>query len=144
MTEPSLSRADFPYLTSIDTRWMDDDAYGHVNNVVYYSFFDTAVNRRMIEAGVLDRDAGSVVALVAETRCRFFKSLSFPDRIEVGLRATRLGTSSVTYETAIFRAGESDPAALGLFVHVFVDRSTRKPVPIPDAARRSLAELAAG
>jgi len=136
-------RADFPYLMSIPTRWMDNDIYGHVNNVTYYSYFDTAVNHHLITAGGLDIHAGPAFGVVAETSCRFFKELQFPDIVNAGVRVARLGRSSVRYEIGLFRGDDEEPAALGTFVHVWVDRAGRRPVPIPDAIRAALAPLAA-
>lgn len=135
-------RGTFPWFTEVPTRWMDNDVYGHVNNVVYYSYFDTAVNGHLIAAGVLDIQESPVFGVVAETRCRFMSALRFPDTVEAGLRVTRLGRHSVTYEIGLFRKGEEEPAALGEFVHVYVDRRTRRPSPIPDDIRAALAPLA--
>lgn len=137
-------RGAFPWFTEIPTRWMDNDVYGHVNNVVYYSYFDTAVNGHLIAAGGLDIQESPVFGVVAETRCRFMSALRFPDMVEAGLRVTRLGRHSVTYEIGLFRKGEVEPAALGEFVHVYVDRRTRRPAPIPDDIRAALAPLAVG
>ncbi len=138
--EPPV-RSDYRHLASIDTRWMDNDAYGHVNNVTYYSYFDTAVNRWLIERGLLDVHASPVFGVVVETGCRFHASLAFPDRVTAGLRVTRLGTSSVRYEIGLFRNAAPRAAATGHFVHVYVDRETRRPVPIPDVVRAALATL---
>ncbi len=134
-------RGAFPWFTEIPTRWMDNDVYGHVNNVVYYSYFDTAVNGHLIAAGGLDIQESPVFGIVAETRCRFMSALRFPDIVEAGLRVTRLGRRSVTYEIGLFRKGEREPVALGEFVHVYVDRRTRRPSPIPDDIRAALAPL---
>ncbi|MCE2953649.1 thioesterase family protein [Gemmatimonas sp.] len=120
---------------------MDNDAYGHINNVVYYSFFDTAVNRWLIERHLLDVMSGATIALVAETQCRFHAPVAFPDRITVGLRVAHLGTSSVRYELAIFRNDDPHACATGHFVHVHVDRQTRRPTPIPAATRDALRTL---
>lgn len=138
---PLLHRDAYRHLASIDTRWMDNDAYGHVNNVTYYSFFDTAVNRWLIERGLLDVQASPVFGVVVETACRFHASLSFPDRVTAGLRVAHLGTSSVRYEIGLFRNAEPTAAATGHFVHVYVDRTTRRPVPIPDTIRLALSTL---
>jgi acyl-CoA thioester hydrolase len=138
---PRETRDRYPHLTVIDTRWMDNDAYGHVNNVVYYSLFDTAVNRWLIERGLLDITASAAIGLVVETGCRYFRPLTFPDRVTAGLRVAHLGTSSVRYEIALFRNDDSEPAAAGHFVHVYTDRATRRPTPIPDPVRRALATL---
>src|SRR6202790_3616238 len=128
-------RADYRRFLSIPTRWMDNDIYGHVNNVVYFSYFDTAVNEHLIRAGGLDIRNGAAIGLVAETSCRYHKSLSFPDVIDAGLRVTRLGNSSVRYEIALFRPGEDEPAASGYFVHVWVDRANRRPARVPAHVR---------
>lgn len=142
MTEDALpTRADYPVIRPIPTRWADNDVYGHVNNVAYYAFFDTAVNGWLIERGLLDPATSPVIGLVVETGCRFLQPLSFPDTIEAGLRVAHLGTSSVRYDIALFRQGADDPAAVGRFVHVHVDRDSRRPVPIPEATRAALATL---
>lgn len=138
---PLPDRADFPVIRSITTRWMDNDVYGHVNNVVYYSFFDTAVNAHLIEQGVLDPTASPVIGLVIETGCRYAAPIGFPDRIDAGVRVTRIGTSSVRYEIGLFRNDAAAAAAFGHFTHVYVDRDTRRPVPIPDDVRRILEAL---
>ena len=136
-----ITRDELKVFVPITTRWMDNDVYGHVNNVTYYSFFDTAVNRCLIDMGALDIGRSDVIGLVVETGCTYFSSLAFPDEIEVGFRVARLGTSSVRYELGVFRQGESSAAAQGYFVHVYVDRETRRPAPIPDKFRAKLAEL---
>jgi acyl-CoA thioester hydrolase len=120
---------------------MDNDVYGHVNNVVYYSFFDTAVNRYLIEAGALDIHRSEVIGLVVETRCNYFASLEFPQVVDAGLRVAHVGSSSVRYEVGLFAAGEPMSAAGGHFVHVYVDRHTRRPAPLPDALLRALEPL---
>lgn len=120
---------------------MDNDVYGHVNNVVYYSYFDTAVNGWYCDEGLLDIAASPTVGLVVETTCAYFESVAFPDALEAGIAVTRLGTSSVTYGIGIFRAGATQAAAAGRFTHVFVDRATNRPMPIPDATRAALARL---
>lgn len=135
------SRADFPHFLAIPTRWMDNDAYQHVNNVVYYSYFDTAVNRFLIDHGVLDIHADRVVGLVVDTGCAYFSSVSFPDTVHVGMRVAKLGNSSVRYELALFRNDEARPAAAGHFVHVYVDRDSNRPVSVPAAVRAALAAL---
>jgi acyl-CoA thioester hydrolase len=122
---------------------MDNDVYGHVNNVNYYSFFDTAVNRFLIERGVLDIHEGQVVGFVVETSCSYFSSIAFPDTVHVGVRVAKLGNSSVRYELALYRNDEAFPAAAGHFVHVYVDRRSNRPVPIPDATRAVLQTLVA-
>lgn len=120
---------------------MDNDIYGHVNNVVYYAYFDTVINRYLIEAGGLDIAAGPVIGLAVETGCRFLRPLAFPEVLDAGLRVGHLGTSSVRYEIGIFQKGRDEPAALGRFTHVFVDRATRRPTPIPPALRAALSHL---
>lgn len=125
----------------IGTRWMDNDLYGHVNNVVYYSFFDTAVNAHLIEAGALDIHSGEVIGLVIETHCNYFSPLAFPQAVEAGLRVAHVGRSSVRYEVGLFAAGQALCAAAGHFVHVYVDRQTRRPVPLPPALLAALQPL---
>jgi acyl-CoA thioester hydrolase len=134
-------RASYRCFLSIPTRWMDNDIYGHVNNVVYFSYFDTAVNEHLIRAGGLDIRNGASIGLVVETACRYHKALSFPDVIDAGLRVTKLGNSSVRYEIALFRSGEDEPAATGHFVHVWVNRADRRPIPVPAEIRAALAAL---
>ncbi len=141
---PDPSRGDYRHFLAIQTRWMDNDVYGHVNNVQYYSFFDTAVNRYMIEHGGLDIHDGSTVGLVVETGCSYRRSLAFPDVVEAGIRVARIGTSSVTYEVGIFKQGEEAVCAFGRFVHVYVDRDTNRPVPIPEQARAAMVAIAVG
>jgi acyl-CoA thioester hydrolase len=123
------------------TRWMDNDAYGHVNNVVYYAWFDTVVNRFLIEAGVLDIAASEIVGMVVETGCRYHASVTYPEEVTIGLRVAHLGTSSVRYELAVFRAGQDVAAAQAHFVHVYVDRATQLPVPIPEDARAAMRRI---
>ena len=134
-------RADYAHFTSITTRWADNDAYRHVNNVVYYGFFDTAVNQHLIAAGALDLEHAESVGLVVETQCRYFAPVSFPDRVTVGLRLAHLGTSSLRYELAVFRDDDDEAAAEGHFVHVWVDRASNRPVPVPDAVRAAVEPL---
>ncbi len=122
------ARASYPRFVPLTTRWMDNDAYGHLNNVVYYALFDTAVNQLLIEAGALDVERGSVIGLVVETHCNYFESLAFPQAIEAGVRVTQRGRSSVRYEVGIFAAGAPLSAAAGHFVHVYVERESRRPV----------------
>ncbi|MES2090905.1 MAG: thioesterase family protein [Pseudomonadota bacterium] len=124
-------RSAYAHFSTITTRWMDNDMYGHVNNVTYYSYFDTAVNRYLIEAGVLDIHEGEVIGLVIETHCNYFAPLAFPRNVEAGIRAAHMGKSSVRYEIGLFEEGESLSAASGHFVHVYVARATRRPVPLP-------------
>ncbi|MDQ8036725.1 MAG: thioesterase family protein [Pedobacter sp.] len=136
------SRIDsFPHILPLTTRWMDNDVYGHVNNVQYYSYFDTAVNHYLIEKGWLDIQNGGVVGLVVETRCTYHASVAFPDELEVGLRVERLGNSSVRYGIAIFRKGETEAAAEGYFIHVYVDRKSNTPVSLPADLRAILEPL---
>ncbi|MGA0882418.1 MAG: acyl-CoA thioesterase [Burkholderiaceae bacterium] len=137
----SLLRSDFPHFQVIPTRWMDNDVYGHVNNVVYYSYFDTVVNQRLIERGLLDLQSSEVVGLVVETSCSYFASIAFPDVVHAGLRVARLGNSSVRYEVGLFKNDDPQICAAGHFVHVYVDRATQRPVPIPEALRLDLAGL---
>tara|TARA_R110001592_G_scaffold358929_1_gene664508 strand:+ start:10431 stop:10871 length:441 start_codon:yes stop_codon:yes gene_type:complete len=134
-------RADFPHFSEIQTRWHDNDVYQHVNNVVYYSFFDTAVNQHLINSGALDIANSPAIGLVIETQCRYFSAVSFPDLIVVGIKVEHLGNSSVRYQTAIFRNDEDSASAVGNFAHVYVDRNTNKPVRIPDKVRSVLAAL---
>ena len=136
------SRDEFPHVTPITTRWKDNDVYGHVNNVEYYSFFDTVINSFLIREGGLDIHGGDVIGLCAESRCRFLAPLAFPDPVDAGLRVGRLGTSSVRYELALFADGSDEPAADGWFVHVFVGRADRRPTPIPAPVRAALERLA--
>jgi acyl-CoA thioester hydrolase len=135
------ARTDFAHFLEIATRWSDNDMYGHVNNASYYSYFDTVVNRMLIERGLLDTARSAAIGVVVETGCRFFTSLSFPEAVQAGLRVARIGNSSVRYEIALFRREEKDAAALGHFVHVYVDRSTRRPVPVPAEVRAALDPL---
>ena len=137
------SRDAYRAFLPITTRWMDNDLYGHVNNVVYYSFFDTAVNRYLIEAGALDIHEGGVIGLVIETHCNYFAPLAFPQTVDAGLRVAHVGTSSVRYEVGLFAQGEPTSAAHGHFVHVYVDRATRRPVPLPEHFLRALHALKA-
>jgi acyl-CoA thioester hydrolase len=134
-------RTSYRSFLTVPTRWMDNDAYGHVNNVTYYSYFDTAVNEHLIRAGGLDIRGAPAIGLVVETFCRFHKSLTFPDVVDVGLRVRKLGSSSVSYEIGLFRQGDDDPAATGHFVHVWVDRATGRPTPVPPAVRSALQAL---
>ncbi len=134
-------RAHYLHFQAITTRWMDNDVYGHVNNVVHYSFFDTAVNRYLIEAGALDIHEGAVIGLVVQTQCHYFDSLAFPQTVHAGIRVAQLGHSSVRYELGLFADDAPLSAAVGSFVHVYVDRATRRPVPVPDAVRAALQPL---
>lgn len=142
MSRPSpLTAADFAHFSAITTRWIDNDVYGHINNVVYYEFFDTVVNGYLIAQGALDIAHGAVIGLVVETHCNYFKPVAFPDRLRAGLRVAKLGTSSVRYEVGIFRNDDDTASAQGLFVHVYVDRATSKPVPLPEALKKALTGL---
>ena len=142
MAETALPRrADFTVLRSIATRWMDNDHYGHVNNVAYYSYFDTAVNGFLIEAAGIDIRDLPAIGIVAESSCRFISAISFPETIHAGLAIERLGTSSVVYAIALFREEDNSPCAIGRFAHVYVDRNTRRPVPIPDVIRAVVERL---
>ncbi|WP_375459030.1 acyl-CoA thioesterase [uncultured Enterovirga sp.] len=138
------TRAAFPLFRSITTRWADNDVFGHVNNVVYYSYFDTVVNQHLIEAGCLDPLRSPIVGLVAETQCRYFSSVAFPDRVAAGLRVARLGTTSVRYEIGLFRNDDDTASAQGHFVHVYVDRATNRPVRLPEALKAALLPLVVG
>ena len=134
-------RSDYRHFHAITTRWMDNDAYGHVNNVVYYSWFDTVVNQFLIVNDALDIEHSPVIGLVIETQCNYFASVAFPDRVEAGVSVTRLGKSSVRYEVGIFLEGADSASAQGHFVHVYVDRTTRKPSAIPDKMRLLLKSI---
>jgi acyl-CoA thioester hydrolase len=134
-------RSDYKHFHAITTRWMDNDAYGHVNNVVYYSWFDTVVNQFLIVNDALDIEHSPVIGLVIETQCNYFASVAFPDRVEAGVCVTKLGKSSVRYEVGIFLEGAESASAQGHFVHVYVDRATRKPSAIPDKMRHLLQSI---
>ncbi len=132
------ARTEYRHFLPIQTRWHDNDAYGHVNNVVYYGWFDTVVNEFLIARGMLDIERGNVIGLVVETRCSYFSELAFPVHVHAGLRVGHLGTSSVRYEIGIFAADATHASAQGHFVHVYVDRATRRPVPLPAPMRAAL------
>ena len=136
-----LSRTDYPHIATVETRWADNDLYGHVNNVTYYAYFDTVVNRYLIEQGGLDIISAPVIGLAVETMCRFYESVAYPEPVELGLRTGKLGNSSVRYELAVFRKGGEKAIASGHFVHVFVDRASNKPVSIPASIRAALEKL---
>jgi acyl-CoA thioester hydrolase len=144
MSEPSAmtGRAAYPHVSRITTRWKDNDLYGHVNNVEYYSYFDTVINRYLIQVGGLDIHAGPVIGICAETHCRYLDSLAFPVDVDAGLRVVHLGRSSVRYEIGLFASDKQESAAEGWFVHVFVDRQTRRPTALPDQLRAALARIA--
>ena len=147
MSEPSPAkpqpegRAGYKAFRTITTRWMDNDAYGHVNNVVYYSWFDTVVNAHLIERGALDIHQGETIGLVIETQCNYFAPVEFPQTVEAGLRVARIGSSSVRYEVGLFLQGEPLTVAKGHFVHVYVDRASRRPTALPERLRRVLESL---
>lgn len=149
MSEPAAAsteqgRGSYPHFLTIPTRWADNDVYGHVNNVEYYAFFDTVINRWLIAEGGLDihrREAGAVIGLCVESHCSYRAGFSFPEDIEAGLRVGELGSSSVRYEIGLFAVGAGEPAASGWFVHVFVDAGSRRPVPIPAPLRACLERL---
>ena len=138
---PEDTRRDFPHFAHIPTRWMDNDVYGHLNNVVYYSYFDTVVNEYLIRAGVLDVERSEVIGLVVETQCRYFSELSFPQTVHAGLRVARVGTSSVRYEIGVFADDADTACAQGHFVHVYVDRNTRRPTALPAPLRAALERI---
>jgi acyl-CoA thioester hydrolase len=142
MTRPTpQARAAYPHHHPTPTRWADNDVYGHVNNVTYYAYFDTAVNAYLASRGALDLHAGEVIGLVVETGCAFFAPAAFPEALSVGVRVVHLGRSSVRYELAVFREGEERACAQGHFVHVYVDRGTRRPAELPAALREALEAL---
>jgi acyl-CoA thioester hydrolase len=135
------SRTAYRHFRVIPTRWMDNDVFGHVNNVVYYSYFDTVVNQYLLDEGVLDIERGAVIGLVVETQCTYFSPMTFPDTVHAGLRVARLGSSSVRYEIGLFRNDDPVASAQGHFVHVYVDRSTRRPIVLPNELREALTAL---
>ncbi|MEO8655554.1 MAG: thioesterase family protein [Ramlibacter sp.] len=134
-------RSEFRTFRFITTRWMDNDAYGHVNNVVYYSWFDSVVNGHLVEHGVLDIEHGATIGLVVETQCNYFSALAFPQAVDAGLRVSQIGRSSVRYEVGLFAQGQPLTAARGHFVHIYVDRVTRRPVPLSDPLKAVLLAL---
>jgi acyl-CoA thioester hydrolase len=136
-------RADYPHFLPIATRWMDNDVYGHVNNVVYYAYFDTVINRYLIDEGGLDIARSESIGLCVESHCAYLAAVAFPDALEAGLRVAHLGRTSVRYEIGIFAEGSDQPSAHGWFVHVFVDRATRRPSPLPASIRAALERLTA-
>ena len=136
-----LPRSAYRRFVPLTTRWLDNDAYGHINNVVYYGLFDTAVNGLLIDAGALDVAAGPVIGYVVETHCNYFAPLAFPQRLEAGVRVARIGASSVRYEIGIFAAGAEETAARGHFIHVYVDRATERPVALPERLLAAVKEL---
>ena len=134
-------RSGYKAFRAIGTRWMDNDVYGHVNNVVYYSWFDTAVNAYLIEQGALDIHHSDTIGLVIETQCNYFSPLAFPQTVDAGIRVARLGSSSVRYEVGLFAQGEELTAAKGHFIHVYVDKANRRPVPLPPQLTSVLEKL---
>jgi acyl-CoA thioester hydrolase len=138
-----LTRSAYKHFLPLQTRWADNDVYGHVNNVAYYGYFDTIVNEYLIASGALDIHEGAVIGLVVETSCKYCAPLEFPQKLEGGLRVAKIGNSSVRYEIAIFALGADKPAAEGHFVHVYVDRATRKPTSLPAALRKTLEKISA-
>ena len=138
---PLKGRGHYRIWREVGTRWSDNDAYGHVNNVIYYSWFDTAVNGWLIEAGLLDVAEGDPIGLVVETGCRYARPLAYPEAVEIGLSVGRIGQSSISYELGVFPHGAEEAAAEGHFVHVYVDRLTRRPVPLPAPWREAFARL---
>lgn len=141
MNEQQPTRGDYPYLHPITTRWHDNDVYGHINNVVYYTFFDSAVNSWLINEGGLDIHQGGQVAFVVSSACDYFQPIAYPEPIEIGVRVAKLGNSSVHYELAVFSAGNETARAAGRFVHVFVERSSNRACPIPAGPRAALERL---
>ena len=139
--KPIGRRADYRYFVPLTTRWSDNDIYGHINNVTYYSYFDSVANHFLIERGGLDIHAGHVIGLVVSSGCAYHAALAYPDALQGGMRVNRLGNSSVEYGLAIFRDGDEQAAAEGFFTHVFVDRQSRRPTPIPDSLRAALENL---
>ena len=140
-TPTAPPRAAYGHFLPIPTRWMDNDVYGHVNNVVYYSYFDTVINRYLIDEGGLDIAGGEVIGLCVESHCAYLRPVAFPQVIDAGLRVAHLGRSSVRYEIGIFAQGGDEPCAHGWFVHVFVDRAARRPAALPDRIRAALEKL---
>ncbi|WP_434049563.1 acyl-CoA thioesterase [Marinobacter salarius] len=136
-----MERSDFPVFYPIITRWMDNDIYGHVNNVTYYSYFDSVINRYLIEEGGLDIHNAPVVGFMVSSSCQFKKPVAYPDALEAGVRVARIGTRSVTYEVGIFRENDTQAAAHGELVHVFVDRATQSSTPIPPGIREALERI---
>ena len=144
IVESQEIRARYPHFLRIPTRWMDNDVYGHVNNVIYYSYFDTVVNEYLILSGVLDIEKSPIIGLVVETHCRFFEPLTFPDTVHAGLRVARVGRSSVRYEIGLFRNDDETAAAQGHFVHVYVERESLKATALTPDIRAALEKILAG
>ena len=141
MAKARETRAAYPRYEAVPTRWMDNDVYGHVNNVVYYSYFDTVINRYLIDVGGLDIAAGPVIGLCVESHCEYFAPVSYPQILDAGMRVGKLGKSSVRYEIGIFAPGAEEAAAQGYFVHVFVDRESRRPTELPAKLREALSHI---
>jgi acyl-CoA thioester hydrolase len=135
------TRADYRHFITIPTRWMDNDVYGHVNNVQYYSYFDTAVNRYLIDQGALDINRSDVIGLVVETQCKYYRSIAFPEDVIAGVSVAKIGNSSVRYEVGLFKEGDDNVVAQGHFVHVYVDRSSQRPVSLPTVLRAVLEKI---
>ena len=136
-----LTRADFTTYVPLTTRWSDNDVYGHVNNAVYFQYFDTAVNKLLVEGGALDVKQSDIIGLVVENRCTFFASVAFPNAIQIGVAVEKIGRSSVRYRLGLFRADDQTAAAQGEFTHVYVDRASRRPAAVPSAVRHLLQPL---
>jgi acyl-CoA thioester hydrolase len=141
MKKERPTRADFRHFCSIQPRWSDNDAYGHINNVVYYEYFDTAVNMWLVENDILDIETSPIISIVVETGCTYFESAAYPQALEAGIAVDRIGTSSIVYATGIFRRGDDQVLCAGRFVHVTVERATMRPVPMPDFMRTKLTTL---
>ncbi len=137
-----FSRSDFKWFIDLQSRWMDNDAYGHINNVIYYAWFDTAVNRFLVDNELLDYQNDTVHGIVIESKCTYLKEFSYPDVAQAGLKLQRLGNTSVVYDIGLFHVGDEDAAALGYLVHVYVDTESRQPVRVPDPVRAGVAALA--
>ncbi|MFT6591341.1 MAG: acyl-CoA thioester hydrolase [Rhodoferax sp.] len=142
MNKIQLGRADFPHIGSVSTRWTDNDIYGHVNNAVYYHYFDSVINAYLIDAGGLDIHRGEVVGFVVHSECDYFAPVRFPGTLEVGLATRKVGNTSVTYQVGLFQPGAQSPSALGVMVHVFVDQATGKPVALPAQLRQAMERIA--
>lgn len=138
-----MKRDDYRHFLPIQTRWSDNDVYGHVNNVVYYAYFDTVINELLVNRGGLDVHAGETIGLCVESQCRYLAPAAYPEPLEAGMRVAKLGRTSVVYEIGIFKQGATDACAFGRFVHVFVDRATRRPAPLPGGIRAALEPLVA-
>jgi acyl-CoA thioester hydrolase len=142
MNKPQLRRSDFPHIGKVSTRWTDNDIYGHVNNAVYYLYFDSVINAYLIAEGGLDIQQGDVVGFIVHSQCDYLAPVSYPGELEVGIATRKVGNTSVTYQVGLFQPGEQAPAALGAMVHVFVQQATGKPVPIPASLRQAMERIA--